>query len=114
MIHSCVEAHIEDVSHTTVSIQQPCCCNPVKMHSVNYDASIYGYDIEGIYILNDAFGNADIDAEAVNKADIAMEWVCGVGYSVNYLRVTPTETVWISIDYSVDYNVYSNTDWLLS
>ena len=31
----------------------------------------------------------------------------------NYLLVTPTETQWVTVEISADYNVSSNTNWNL-
>lgn len=114
-VHSCIEAHIEDVSNTTVDIvQQPCCCIPLVVDACQ-DADISIVDNEnGTCRIIDMPSGAYVCMEAVGGADITMDWVCGTDYSVNYLKVTPTEVVWISIDYDVDYNVYSNTDWLVS
>lgn len=114
MIHSCVEAYIVDTSHTDVTIkQQDCCCTPTLRDTVcEPDINIIE-NANSTYRIIDVSSGAYICVEAVGGADIIMDWVCGVDYSVNYLHVTPTETVWISIDYSVDYDIRSNTDWIV-
>lgn len=38
--------------------------------------------------------------------------VCAVNDSV-YLRVRPVETQWVTVDTSREYNVESNTNWLI-
>lgn len=114
MIHSCVEAHIDDISNTTVEIQESCCCNPVNIYTVELTPVISIVDdVDCIYSINDVPSGGYVYMETVGGADITLDWVCGTDYSVNYLKVTPTETVWISIDYSVDYDIRSNTDWIV-
>lgn len=31
-----------------------------------------------------------------------------------YLRVKPEEVMWIDVGYDFDYNVFSNTDWMVN
>lgn len=38
--------------------------------------------------------------------------VCEAGREP-YLRVKPVETMWVTMENSIDYNVLSNTDWNL-
>lgn len=38
--------------------------------------------------------------------------VCAINDSV-YLRVRPVETQWVTVDTSREYNVESNTNWLI-
>ena len=42
-----------------------------------------------------------------------LEWVCGTGYAEHYLRVTPEDVQWITVEYDIEYYVRSNTDWIV-
>lgn len=39
--------------------------------------------------------------------------VCRVS-SQEYLWVRPEEAMWITVDNTIDYNVWSNTDWIVN
>lgn len=53
-----------------------------------------------------------ISASKVGNVKLNIYLICRVGTG-KYLRVTPTETMWIWVDNSIDYNVYSNTNWIV-
>lgn len=115
MIHGCIDAYIEDTSNTTIDLQELDCKGHAAIQAVNYDSDISITDDSNTeYIIKEINNTAYIQIESVASADITLNWVCGVNYSVNYLKVTPTETVWITIDYGIEYNVRSNTDWIVS
>jgi len=52
------------------------------------------------------------DASRVGGISVSVALYCDVG-SGNYLRVTPVETQWIDIYTSIQYNIKSNTDWII-
>lgn len=58
--------------------------------------------------------DAGVSCRASASAPVGIEAgiVCDV-VSVAYLRVMPSEPMWISVDYGVDYDVMSNTDWIV-
>ena len=51
-----------------------------------------------------------ITASKVGDVRLGIYLICRVGKD-KYLRVTPTETLWITVDSSINYEVRSNTEW---
>lgn len=51
-----------------------------------------------------------ITASKVGNMQLGIYLICSVGKDV-YLRVQPTETLWITVDSSINYEVRSNTEW---
>lgn len=67
-------------------------------------------------------GGVDVDYTPKNEIDatytkqggmkVNLYFVCRVG-TREYLRVTPEEPIWITMDESGVYTVYSNTNWIV-
>lgn len=55
---------------------------------------------------------AGIQATAQSPARIGVRLTCRVGRN-KFLYVTPTETMWITVDDSINYDITSNTDWTI-
>lgn len=55
-----------------------------------------------------------LDAKYTDKGGIKVNiyFVCRVG-TREYLRVTPEEPIWITMDEMGVYTVYSNTNWIV-
>lgn len=103
MIHSCVNVDIEDYSNGQVNILQPYYSDSVSMReSTEYGTVIIGCD-----------DTVSCSIENTSTITIMLEWVCGIGYAEYYLRVTPTETMWVTIEYDVEYCIRSNANWIL-
>ncbi len=52
---------------------------------------------------------------AVTRDDLctmAVSLICKVGTDT-YIRVTPTEPLWITVGQDLTYTVHSNTDWVV-
>lgn len=81
MIHSCIEVHIEDTSEIAVSMQKPCCCNPINIHTVESQCDMSIKDNNGIFC--------------------SIEWVCGVGFSERYLCGCDSELITVDGNYLV-------------
>lgn len=54
----------------------------------------------------------NLSAETITGGSVSAYLVCEAGREP-YLRVKPVETMWVTMDNSIDYNVLSNTDWIL-
>ena len=103
MIYSCVNVDIEDCSNGQVSILQPDYSDSVSMlESTEYGTVIIGCD-----------DTVSCSIENTGTITITSEWVCGIGSAEYYLRVTPTETMWVTIEYDVEYCIRSNANWIL-
>lgn len=57
--------------------------------------------------------NPNVKASKVGNVKLNLLLICRVGKG-NYLRVTPSEVQYIWVDNTIDYNVWSNTDWILN
>lgn len=110
MIHSCVEAYIADCFPVSVNIKQPCCCGSVAIWDTVCGNVTIADSIRVCYKIEDA-SNGTVYIQDTSTITIMMEWVCGTGYTEKYLRVTPTDVQWITVEYDVEYYVHSNTDW---
>lgn len=55
---------------------------------------------------------ANLSAEMIAGGSVSAYLVCEAGREP-YLRVKPVETMWVTMENSIDYNVLSNTDWNL-
>lgn len=55
---------------------------------------------------------ASLSAEMITGWSVSAYLVCEAGREP-YLRVKPVETMWVTMENSIDYNVLSNTDWNL-
>lgn len=55
---------------------------------------------------------ANLSAEMITGGSVRAYLVCEAGKEP-YLRVKPVETMWVTMENSIDYNVLSNTDWNL-
>lgn len=83
------------------------------------DVSIINPSVGSISTSGKPTGWFDIDAVNTNPSvttlkignvNISILLVCRTGTG-NYLLVRPTETMWITVDKSIDYDIRSNTDW---
>lgn len=57
--------------------------------------------------------NAKITTTKIGSMALDIALVCSVGAG-NYLLVRPRETMWITVDKSLHYDVRSNTDWIIN
>lgn len=101
--HSCIEAHIEDYSNTTVEIQQSCCCcNPVSIVEEKSDCDIdINENMTVSYTIHDGLEAATLNIESRNDAIVTLEWVCGVGFSERYLCGSDSELITIDGNYLI-------------
>lgn len=98
---SCISLIIGKPHTGGVSVTDPVVGN------VSVDAKPTGwFDID---VLN---RTPSITASKVGDVRLGIYLICRVGKD-KYLRVTPTETMWITVDSSIDYNILSNTDWIV-
>lgn len=56
--------------------------------------------------------NAVITTTKVGKVSVNVYLICKTKIG-KYLRVTPSEVQYIWVDESIDYNIESNTDWIV-
>lgn len=54
----------------------------------------------------------NISTSKVGNVRLNVFLICRTGKGV-YLRVKPNEVMWITIDSSINYEVRSNTDWIV-
>lgn len=57
-------------------------------------------------------GELHLGTEKINKIDVDLFFVCKVG-TKEYLKVTPSEPLWIDVNNDGTYTVRSNTNWIL-
>lgn len=82
---------------------------PPSMGSVSVDASTAGGCDIGIDVKNK---KPTVTTSKVGDVKLGIYLICRTGKG-NYLLVRPTETMWITVDDSIDYDIRSNTDWNL-
>lgn len=54
----------------------------------------------------------NVSVKRIGGINVSVGVVCRVGIK-KYLRVTPQDPQWIDVNFSADYNIESNTDWLV-
>lgn len=57
-------------------------------------------------------GKLHLETEKHNRIDVDLFFVCKVG-TKEYLKVTPSEPLWIDVNNDGTYTVRSNTNWIL-
>lgn len=69
--------------------------------------------IGGITAEAERVGGINAYAERLGGITVTVALICSVAQG-KYLRVTPEETQWVTIDNPVMYNVLTNLDWTLT
>lgn len=82
MIHTCIEAHIEDKLGMTVDIHPQHCGGDVECCTTDCPCS-------------------SVSIEDRDETIITMEWVCGAGFSERYLCSCDNELITIDGNYLV-------------
>lgn len=58
-------------------------------------------------------GKLDVSAKRVGGLKVTVLFVCTVGRTSKYLRVTPENPLWITVGHDLTYTIYSNADWVV-
>lgn len=74
-------------------------------------------------LLPERVGACSLEVDNIEGAMLSNTIIGGLGLSIllvckarggEYLRVTPTEPLWIVLGSDLSYNVRSNTDWIVT
>ena len=60
----------------------------------------------------DRLGGCKVAADKKNLLNISVYFVCTVGGD-KYIRVTPEEPLWITVNQDLTYTIHSNSDWVI-
>lgn len=67
--------------------------------------------IDGIEASAHSIGNtSDSTSHSIGNINVTASLVCSVGTN-KFIRVTPTEPMWIDVGFSINYYIESNTNW---
>ena len=58
-------------------------------------------------------GKLDVSAKRVGSLKVKVLFVCTVGRTSKYLRVTPENPLWITVGQDLTYTIRSNADWVV-
>lgn len=66
----------------------------------------------GSVIMRDACEAGSVTLRHADMGSVNISLVCKVGKD-KFLRVMPSEPMWVTTDSSVTYTIYSNTNWII-
>ena len=55
-------------------------------------------------------GGINASAHRVGGINVTVSLICSINEKA-FIKVTPIETQWIDVDFSINYNIKSNTNW---
>lgn len=70
------------------------------------------YRVGGISASTKRIGGISASIKRIGGISAFTSLICSINEG-NYLRVIPTEPMWINVDISADYSVITNTEWMV-
>ena len=64
----------------------------------------------GIGVSVSRTGGINASAHSVGGINVTVSLICSINDKA-FIKVTPVETQWIDVDFSINYNIKSNTNW---
>lgn len=90
-------------------------CISLELRMLNEPLVLSTERIGGISVSASLIGNPIKFSifDTVSHPKVRTSIVCSIKELKNYLKVSPEEVQWITPDYGIVYNVYSDMDWIV-
>lgn len=90
-------------------------CISLELRMLNEPLVLSTERIGGISVSTSLIGNPIKFSifDTVSHPKVRTSIVCSIKELKNYLKVSPEEVQWITPDYGIVYNVYSDLDWIV-